>query len=256
MLTRSLLIALSIWATVFAAPASARPVTVYFTGEVLFVVDLTTQTRLPSAVGTPFSGYLTYDVADPEYYENILNEYGQPFVRASADSGCNLIQNGVCQGDKGVNAPIITDYRVTWGASTYVPFGNSFRFNDGTQRYNQSVGGTPSGEVWAAARNQHRTEMTGDPNGAYEYTAVQRVVTIQPYTGSVVRALLKKPASNLEQGFNLDVVPAGQSNFFLRDIVSRGSCVASAECPEQVDLGSIQLQGTLKSVSFKGGKAR
>jgi len=65
---------------------------------------------------------------------------------------------------------------------------------------------------------------------------------------------LKKPAANLEQGFNLDAVPTEQQNFTFFDGVARVTCVAQTFCPEQFDAGSLRLFGRLKSVSFNSGK--
>ena len=255
MSTRSLVIATAlVGASLGSAAVSARTVTIYFTGEVVAAVDLATDTLVPSAVGTPFSGYLTYDVSEPEYTQGIFNASGQPIAQARADSGCGRTVNGLCQDDRGTNSPVVTDYRVRWGAFTFVPIGSSLAFLDATERYNQSVGGSPSGEAWIASRNQQRMDLTGDPDGAYQFSRTQRVVTIGVSTSSVVPRLLKKPASNLEQGFNLEAVPAEQQNFTFFDGVARVNCVAPAFCPEQFDAGSLQLYGRLKSVLFNSGK--
>lgn len=255
--TRTLLIAaLLVGASLGSDAASARTVTIYFTGEVVAALDLATDTPLPSAVGTPLSGYLTYDVSEPEYYQSILNVGGQPIAYARSDSGCVRTLNGTCQDNRGTNTPVVIDYRVKWGVLTFGPLGDSLGLFDGTERYNQSVGGAPSGEAWLASRNQQRMDMTGDPSGAYQFSRTQRVVTIGVNTSSVVPRLLKKPASILEQGFNLEAVSTEQQTFTFFDGVAKVSCVAPAFCPEQFDSGSLQLFGRLKSVSFNSGKPK
>ena len=239
-----------------ATPAAARSVTVYFTGEVASVVDMASDTTVPAAVGTPFSGYLTYDVEDAEDAQSLLNTIGQPIAYARADAGCLRTLNTVCQDDRGTNAPVVVDYRFKWGVVTFAPLADALGFFDGSERYNQSVGGSPSGEAWLASRNQQRTDTTGDPNGAYQQILTQRAISIGVNTSFRVPRLLKKPASNLEQGFNLDVVSAEQQNFTFRSGVARINCTAPNFCPEQFDVGSFQLIGKLKSVTFNSGKSQ
>jgi len=153
-------------ASFVSMPAAARPVTVHFTGEVVSVVDMASDAFVPSAVGTPFSGSLTYDVEDAEDTQSLRNANGQPIAYARADAGCLRTVNSVCLDHRGTNAPIVTDYRFQWGTAAFTPFPDALGFFDGTERYNQSFGGSPSGEAWLASRNQQRTDTTGDPNGA------------------------------------------------------------------------------------------
>lgn len=234
---------------------NARSLTIFFTGEVVSVLDRYASSDVPSAVGTRFSGYLTYDVTDEEYFQNTTNQYGQPIVRASSDSGCGAFLNGVCNQDKGTNAPVVTDYRFAWGGAVFAPFGSALNYGDDTERFNQSVGGLPSAERWSARRSQGQRDMTGDPNTAFVDHLVHRVLRIDPYTTTDV-GLLKKPAKNLDQGFNFSVVPIGQENVYFSDTVNRNSCVRPADCPGTWDPGSFELIGTLTTVTFKSGKAQ
>ena len=236
-------------------PAVARSVTIHFTGEVVSLVDIASDASVPSAVGTPFSGSLTYDVDDAEDAQSLLSANGQPIAYARADAGCLRTVNTVCQDDRGRNAPVVTDYRFKVGTFTFAPLAASFGFFDGTERYNQSVGGSPSGEAWLASRNQQRTDTTGNPLGAFQQIMTQRAITIGVNTSSRVPRLLKKPASNLEQGFNLDAVPAEQQNLTFLASVVRVNCTAPDACSEQADVGSFLLFGKLKSVSFNSGKS-
>jgi hypothetical protein len=235
--------------------ANARSLTVFFTGEVVSVLDRYASTDVPSAVGTRFSGYLTYDVADAEYFENTINQYGQPIVRASSDSGCGAFLNGVCVADRGTNMPLVTDYRFAWSGTIFTPFSSALGYQDNTERFNQSVGGLPSAERWAARRGQGQRDMTGDPNTAFVDHLVNRVLRIDPYTAEDI-GLLKKPAKNLDQAFNFSVVPVGQENLYFADTVFRNSCVRPSDCPGQYDAGSFELVGTLTTVTFKSGKVQ
>ena len=253
---RSLMCAAACCATFASMPAVARSVTLYFTGEVASVVDMASNTTVPSAVGTPFSGYLTYDVEDAEDLFSMLSESGQPIAYAGADAGCLRTLNTVCEADRGTNPPVVTDYRFRWGSFTFAPFADAFGFFDGTERSNQSVGGSLSGEAWVARRNQQRTDVTGVAAGARQEVVTQRFITIGVNTSSSVPRLLKKPAANLEQGFNLDAVPAEQQNLTFQTGVTRLHCAPPAPCSEGSDVGSFLLFGKLRSVAFNSGKSQ
>ena len=100
---KKLLLVLALVST--ALTANARSLTVFFAGEVLSVLDRYASTDVPAAVGTRFSGYVTYDVGNAEFETKTINQYGQPIVSASSDSGCGSFLNGPCVADRGTERP-------------------------------------------------------------------------------------------------------------------------------------------------------
>jgi MYXO-CTERM domain-containing protein len=97
-----------------ATSAIASPITLSFTGVVVNFVVGVSNTQVPENIGLPFTGSVTYDLANAEDTTTV-DVPGLAQNLATSGSGCFVARDGVCTADSGPNPPIITDWHVNGG---------------------------------------------------------------------------------------------------------------------------------------------
>lgn len=246
-MNKSIVIALLLF--VFSS-VSAAPVTLNFTGVINFASDYTGS--LPSVIGTTFSGYVTYDVANAELISFQESNPGNTAGFASSKSGCSSQVNGVCDEFHGTDTPVVTDYQFNWVGGVVTPWEYSLDVQDSSRRGNIfDIPPAPiTGEGWDVQRNQFASYSVGDlDNYNYTRTLTKQSFGLQAYSND--NAFLSGTIDDFVQGFDTDILFSnGRSSVDIRDFTSVETCVAVNDCTTTYNAGSYSLTGELTSASF------
>lgn len=246
-----------------AGLALCSPYTVYFGGTTTKYVDLVTNTAVPSNIGQPFSGWVTFDLANAN--STVSQDSGgtyDAYSYGSTKRGCINVENGVCTNDVGAYTPVVTGYSIS---SPFAPLGGDRPFPDSAYLYDESLRENyrgypsvfpPSGIDWyLVGRVQAQFGKTGDLEGAYMFTSVYREFILGPvvYNNgaffSLVNDLLASPDSS--------VMPSGQENFDFWDYGYSENCNADGcnASTHRYTTGSHYWYGTLTSLRVAAGDA-
>ncbi|CAH1748231.1 protein of unknown function [Thauera humireducens] len=167
------LAAVFILALIFAGTSKASLVTAHFSG----VIDSYFRLGIgadPAKIGTPISGYFTFDALRAEYHDSLLYPGRRAEDIGRTISGCPVVYFGACWNSEGGELPLILDFHVDTsfgsfdlGASgvgigrDYASIGMGRRFPG---YYSSSYAGQ---DRYLITRESSGTEYSGDPRSSY-----------------------------------------------------------------------------------------
>lgn len=246
-------------ALVGASAATAAPFTIYFEGTTTSFQDYATNSYDAGKVGQPFSGWLTFDLANAgssAYYDGGTT---YAFAEAQTMRGCSSVVNGVCTFSYGGQAPVVVGYRLDapFLAGSYQPIPDGADFYDISRRYNlrnYPAGSPPDSgfDLYSVYRAQAQYAFTDYPGGGYTTAYTQRWIYLEPSADS--NALLGS-VLDLLAAPDLGAVAGGAQNFGFYDYRTSYDCT-DGPCVFSYSPGSFELLGSLTSLRVVAGAAQ
>ena len=229
---------------IVAISAAAAPVTLEFEG-------LVQSSTVPSAVGTTFTGYVTYDEANSmERGGTGLSYHGTSIY------GCDAHINGACSRDNGTGLPVVTDYQVDWSKGVEKPWAYSLDFKDSSDRWNRSDVSSSTNltlqELWTLSRNQTHTETQGDVAGG-NFTSIATRRQFYFLVSSQNDELIPGAFEDLAQAFYIDRQTGfffGHTDFIVFAESSTTTCVGG-DCTTVQNLNNYRFDGRLKIIRVR-----
>lgn len=224
-----------------AVPATAAPVTLYFTYETLLVERVDGKDTTP---GT-YSGWIRWDLANAESTGESA-EPGTVRLFADSESGCRRSVNGICrpEQDFGSGTPVVTDYSVETPFGTLRPHPPSDA-SDASSRAN--LRGSLNDE-FLVARGQITREITVTPSDAPEYLYTEffawRGLTLAP---TALTGQLFTDFNDLDAPVSLAMVSPTQANVHIEDRGEYGECTSPfPPCAPPLDPDWYRITGSLR----------
>jgi hypothetical protein len=243
-----------------AGAALAVPYTVNFSGTTTSFYDYVIDADVPGNVGQPFSGWMTFDLANAQGGSD-FDSGGSSSADSVRDSsrGCDYVTNGVCASDLGAGLPLVTGYAVNAPFAPpggYQPIPTSEYFGDTSLRENSRSyppAFPPDGsDQYVLGRTQSRATATGDLDaGTYREDVAYRYLQLYPsaWSNNVLFGLV----ADLLAAPNLAAVAPGQTNFVFGSFASSSECISFSCEFTGYAAGSQLWYGTLTSLQVVSG---
>lgn len=255
--------AIALTALQVAGLSLASPYTVYFSGTTTYYYDYVTGAEVLGNEGQPFSGWLTFDLANAQSIVD-YDSAGVDYAYSFADSyrGCYSREGVVCApgDDYGASAPLVTGYSIS---TPFAPPGGYQPMSLSTYVYDYSTiqnfrcypGSCPTDgyDQYTAYRNQYQQSYTGDLSGSYQYAYVERYFGLSPIAyDNLMFALV----SDLLGTPNLANVDSGQFNIRFQSDARIADCLFGGDCTfGDFFPNSLVWEGTLASLRVVEGPA-